>query len=181
MTFLMGTTSEAPKAPWVERASAGFALAALVLLSVAIVAPEIGAVAGSEARTAALADVNAIGVALRLALHDDPMLLAENGGSPLCWLFGPGVLPRGDAWAGDGGLPLSALLSRSAASVGSRRDSYLDRVPIDPWARAYVVLIPCAKPARSIVILSAGPDGIVQSQGAGGAIGGDDVGLVLNP
>lgn len=177
----MEAPSGPTRRPWTDRASAGFALAALVLLTVAVVAPEIGAFAGNGARASAIADCNAIGVALRVALSDAADTVADHDGTHAQWLFGPGVLPRGGAWSNDTGLPISAVLVTNAQSRKGWRGPYLRSVPIDPWARAYVVALDPGHARRSIVIVSAGPDGIVQSCAADRRIVGDDVGIVLHP
>lgn len=75
------------------------------------------------------------------------------------------------------------------ATTGPRawKGPYLDRIPQqDPWGRSYLVNIGNADPAAEgpsqpwVVVLSAGPDGIVNTQHGGAAttnptVGGDDV------
>ena len=179
-----------------QTATSGLALAAFVVATVAIVVPQVGAVAGGGARGIALADVNAIGAALSHAISDlgDPR--EASAGSGPGWLFGPGVLPRWSAPANERRYPLSGVLASDRIGAGARwKGPYLDSVPIDPWGRAYLVLLPpqpslcsvgdpglCAgRRNAGIVIVSAGPDGVVDTAPGSGTIADDDVGVVLMP
>jgi hypothetical protein len=177
-------------------ATSGLALAAVVVATVAIVVPEIGAVAGGGARSVALGDANAIGAALSHAIADlgDPR--EASAGSGPQWLFGPGILPKGSTRSYGRRYPLSGVLASDRIGAGVRwRGPYLESVPIDPWGRAYVVLLPpqpslcsagdpglCAgKRDGGIVIVSAGPDGVVDTPPGSATIADDDVGVVLMP
>jgi hypothetical protein len=177
---MMDQAPKGPPKPWIDRVSAGFALAALVLVTVAVVAPEVDAVAGQNARMTALADANAIGVALRALATDSGGTLFATASDPPSWLFGPGVLPRDNAFARHGGFPLSGTVSSNASGSPKSRGPYLERIPIDPWGRAYVVGFDQTR-AGPIFIVSAGPDGVLNTTSKDGAITGDDVGIVLMP
>jgi hypothetical protein len=181
MNSEMDQPPKAPRKPWVDRVSAGFALTALILVTVAVVAPEVEAVAGENARTLALADANAIGVALRSVSADaGGKLFAALGASPR-WLYGPGVLPRDNAFAREGGFPLSGVLVANEVREPEWRGPYLERVPIDPWGRAYVVNCDASRRDQPVFIVSAGPDGVVNTTPKDGAISGDDAGIILMP
>jgi hypothetical protein len=177
----MEPSATTSRKPWIDRVSAGFALAALVLVTVAVVAPEVEAVAGRTARTSALADVNAIGVALRAATNDGGDEVFGPSGQPAHWLFGPGVLPRDNALAAHLGFPLSGVLLSNGARAPRWRGPYLERVPIDPWGRAYVVRLDAGHGRQPMLILSAGPDGVLNTALKDGTVNGDDVGIVLMP
>jgi hypothetical protein len=157
------------------------ALAAVVILTVAVVVPEVGATASRKARATALADANAIGVALRQA-DADVGRMTDSGAPAPAWLFGPGVMPRGGAFTSATGFPLSGILAADRAKVGARwRGPYLEQVPIDPWGRAYVVLLEPSRRGSARVVVSAGPDGILDTHAGDAMIAGDDVGIVLTP
>jgi hypothetical protein len=177
-------------------ATSGFALAALVVATVAVVVPEVGAVAGGGSRAIALADANAIGAALSHAIADlgDPREASAGSGPE--WLFGPGVLPRWPARASERRYPLSGVLASDRIGAGDCwKGPYIDAVPIDPWGRAYLVLLPprpslcpvgdpglCAgRRDAGIVIVSAGPDGVLDTAAGSSTIASDDVGVVLMP
>lgn len=168
--------------PQLNLATAGFALAAVVLLTVAVVVPEVDAATTRESRTAALADANAIGIALRQAEADTGCLHAEPAGPGRAWLLGPGMLPRGGAFGGAHGFPLSGMLTCDRVKAGEKwRGPYLDRIPVDPWGRAYVVSLDAARFRAPIMIVSSGPDGILDTKSGDTMIAGDDVGIILSP
>jgi hypothetical protein len=171
------------RTPFLQRATSGFALAALVVATVAVVVPQVDAVAASDASGAALADANAIGAALRHAIADlgDPRAGTAHGRPE--WLFGPGVMPRGAQLPRERGFPLSGVLVQDRVGGEERwRGPYVERVPLDPWGRAYVVRLGGSERSTSpIVVVSAGPDGVVDTQPGRSAIAGDDVGIVLTP
>lgn len=169
--------------PALNHATSGFALAAIVLLTVAVVVPEVDAVASQDTRGIAVADVNAIGVALRMATSDVGGVLRDPTGATPGWFFGPGIRPRGNAFAHGRGFPLSGILVSDRIKAGEKwRGPYLSHVPIDPWGRAYVVNNDPASHSRSLrFIVSAGPDGVMDTAPGSGTVAGDDVGIVLMP
>jgi hypothetical protein len=160
--------------------SAAFALAAVVLVSVAVVAPEVGAAGGGARNAAAIADANAIAVALRAATADCGDVLGAHVPAAPRWLFGPGPIPRGPASQKSFGFPASGIAVTNAIRGKGWRGPYLDRVPIDPWGRAYVAFL---DPARGtpLAVVSAGPDGVLDSAPGDRVIAGDDQGVVLLP
>lgn len=82
-------------------------------------------------------------------------------------LLGPGAMPRFDdsAWSRAPTVPLAPLLA----------DRYV--LTPDPWGNAYLVRIRVGAGGRSLDILSAGPDGIVQTPFASTTPSGDDRGI----
>jgi hypothetical protein len=164
-----------PRLP-LDRATAAVVLAAVVIVTVAVVAPGFGAV-DEESRALARADVNAIGVALRAAMADSAAVAAD--AASRTWLYGPGVLPGGNAFARGTGFPISGFVATNPLRSPGWRGPYLDHVPIDPWGRAYVARIEASRPGRAGVVVSAGPDGVLDTTPDGDAIAGDDVGILL--
>lgn len=96
-------------------------------------------------------------------------------GEDTAYLVGPGVLPEGHARLRPGGQPgsLEAALEPAPA-----------RTPVqlrpDPWGRAYVLVpVDPEEPGRGGAVLSAGPDGVIQTTFGLGRFRGDDVGVRL--
>jgi type II secretory pathway pseudopilin PulG len=58
---------------------------------------------------------------------------------------------------------------------------WLDRIPVDPWGRPYRAHLAGATGERAVVVVSAGPDGVFQTDPGRAARGfaGDDVGIVV--
>ena len=93
-------------------------------------------------------------------------------------LFGPGVLPRGNPFTERARFPLSGVVVSNAIGAAGWRGPYLDRVPIDPWGRAYLALLDAGARAPRAVF-SAGPNGLVDTKPGAPALAGDDVGVMI--
>lgn len=97
--------------------------------------------------------------------------------APPCSLLTSGRTP--------GGLPLGRrlrlveFLESAAADGATARMPHLGEPGADPWGRSYAVVVP-EKGARGHAwALSAGPDGILQTNETSEALLGDDVGVCL--
>jgi hypothetical protein len=92
-------------------------------------------------------------------------------------LAGPGERPAGLEEEGDAA-PLAALLDRPRLGDPRSRPYLTHRAP-DPWGRAYVVIAAPGVPRQACWILSAGRDGVVETQARDLFPSGDDLGLHL--
>ena len=101
--------------------------------------------------------------------------LVAVGGAPAIpdgrsWLHGPGPLPAG--LAPQASWPLRRWL-------GSRRGrSFEERIPVDGWGRAIAVIPMTMDAGCAALVVSSGPDGVIQSSTDSGVVG-DDVGWVV--
>ena len=89
-------------------------------------------------------------------------------------------LTRGPAVAA---VPLTgAAMSATLRDEGGSARPWLQEIPIDPWGRPFRVhLAPAAAGEPAVAVVSAGPDGIFQTDSGRAMHGfaGDDVGIVL--
>lgn len=101
------------------------------------------------------------------------------------WLRGPGadcrfrVFPEGRAGQ------ISWFLEKDAMNCGARWGGpYLDGLQSDPWGRHYVVLLSGAgrerRAVRHVWVLSAGPDGVIETRPEDRRPVGDDIGMTLD-
>jgi general secretion pathway protein G len=73
----------------------------------------------------------------------------------------------------------------TAATMTGWRGPYMTDTPADPWGNAYVVnaidfeTSTVAKPTDSVWVLSAGPNGMIETGSASANLGGDDVGVKI--
>lgn len=93
-------------------------------------------------------------------------LLTGDLGTPPTLAQAPGGIQR----------PLRSVLGENLRNDRRWRGPYLDAMQPDPWGAAYVVLAP-AKVGEPIWILSAGPDGAVQTRPSDPSPAGDDLGV----
>ncbi len=107
------------------------------------------------------------------------------GASSWSWLRGPGadcdfrVFPAGRA------ADLSWFLEKDETHVGDRWGGpYVDRLQPDPWGRRYVVLLQGVGRERGadrrVWVLSAGPDGVIETRPEDRNLIGDDIGQSLD-
>ncbi len=170
-----------PSKPWKFRDSVlpglSFALATCVVA--AIVGPTLGGDTESESRRRALADLNQIGLSMRFALRDARTDVARCESWPDV-LYGPGVTPNGRALVASRTRPISSLLVRDDFGLGAAwKGPYLDAVPIDPWGRSYLVNLRAIRSGDRLWVISAGPDGVVETNPRDVVLAGDDVGVIL--
>jgi hypothetical protein len=166
--------SQGKKTEFRAAAAAGFA--AVVLFSAGVVAPLANG-GDAEARERASAEALDVAAAFRDFLIDCERELRSSGGPTPLRFYGPGVLPREDAAsAARSSFPISGVLERDAFGLGAAwRGPYAERTPIDPWGRAWIVRMDDDGP-RSLRVLSAGPDGVVDTL-PGSPIDPRDVGV----
>ena len=173
---------DAPAAP--ARAAAGpgllealVALGILVSLS-GVLMPAIHVEVDDARRMQTLADMDAIANALSRYQADTLTLpTGVEGRTDVAWLYGPGRIPAANPFSAGGEARAlgDALLN---ASLGGSRwaGPYLGTLSPDPWGGAYLVNVDGWLDARERpMILSAGPDGIVQTAPDAREAGGDDL------
>ncbi len=128
----------------------------------------------------ALSDLNRVGVALRQVIADTQAALDHSPQLP-DRLYGPGVQPKRGAFNRGRADAASRLLVRDDWHLGAAwKGPYLTEVPIDPWGRAFVLNLSALHHPREVLwILSAGPDGEIQTAPDATTPAGDDVGIPL--
>ncbi len=157
------------------RFAVGLALAGLFVLSQRSSSDAPRGGSAQDARAAALVVVRALE-----RLHEDcgPAQLSKRLPGDLAAVTGAGTAPlRGpsptDGW--------QRLLRENAFSLEGWSGPYLDALPADPWGHAYVVTTAGFTDRRKRVwVLSAGPNGRVETTARDTNPHGDDVGLVAS-
>ena len=106
----------------------------------------------------------------------------RHGRTNVSWLYSPGELPEGNPFA-DGGeaRTLADVLIDDTMGGMAWQGPYIDELAPDPWGRAFLVNVQGLVTGRErAMVLSAGPDGVVQSEGVTLQPAGDDILLALN-
>lgn len=140
-----------------------------------------------EARiTRAYADVRSLSTAVIILKKDTGKWPNLDGGcSPaVTFLYGDGNLPGGLGAAGyDQSTSVyfdDYLTADAAGCYGAKwKGPYLAHVSADPWGNSYIVNANIFAANGPIWILSAGPNGSVETNSASATIQGDDVGMRL--
>jgi hypothetical protein len=154
-------------------------LLATLVLVVGIAIP----VAGFDLRHSELMEAQHTTVAIAdgvFAYRKDIGSLASAAPVHVPLLLGPGEVPELGAFGGTTTASLDNLL-RSGRGAGFQwRGPYVEKIGADPWGRAYVVLLGGFQTAqRKPWILSAGPNGLIETDPGSMVCGGDDIGYVV--
>lgn len=166
------------------------------LIEVIVVAGIIAVLAGilvplifkeiDESKTArAAADIRSISSALIVFKKDTGSWPVKDGAcaAGLTLLNGDGVMPNGLAaqgWDTASSLNYSEPLSTNAAACYTNwKGTYMALVNADPWLNAYFTNADGFPATGPVWILSAGPDGVVDTNVLATTVANDDIGLRL--
>ncbi|MFT7619618.1 MAG: type II secretory pathway pseudopilin PulG [Planctomycetota bacterium] len=117
---------------------------------------------------------------------------ADTGFSPIgregkrtcSWLRGPGVDPQFNEHPGKHPTELFWFVTANKMGGGDKWSGpYMSELEPDPWGRRYVVLIAQPKEENDPVrnwILSAGPDGMIDTSLTDSVPSGDDLGVLMD-
>lgn len=157
-------------------------LSILVSLS-GVVMPLVGSSIRGDLQTQALSDMQHIVDGLR-AYQSTTLFLPTGvqGRTNVAWLHGPGDLPAGNTFAAGGdGQPLQDVLLDDAMAGSRWQGPYVDGLHPDPWGHAYLLNVEGLVDGREPpVVLSAGPNGIVDTPAGSAVAQGDDILLPIN-
>jgi len=172
--------SSAPRLPWIRLSFVVILLAAFATRVVPVISSG-GAQAG---RDAAVEDCRRIRAALDQYIRDTGRLPIDPSNPGMAfWLRGDGDIPE---LPHDPDQPpivhLRRFLGEPGVEIGGPfwEGPYLTHLGPDPWGRAYLVRLPSPGwTSPTVWILSAGPDGILDTLESAPRPRNDDVGLVL--
>ena len=163
-------------------------LAATFVLSIAAIALPSGS-AKAEVREQSMATEHcrSIGKALYYYQSDTGMApTGFRGKTSFGWLRGYGRKPQFSRQpAGEAG-DLAWFLRANKMGAGEQwAGPYLDRIPVDPWGRRYIayvrpMLLASDGSANKTWILSAGPNGVIDTRPEDSVLAADDLGITCD-
>lgn len=106
----------------------------------------------------------------------------REGRTTVAWLYGPGALPVGNTFIEGGeGRALDDVLMSDVMGGHGWKGPYVAGLEPDPWGRAYLVNVDgWIDPRETPMVLSAGPNGVVETSEHDTQPGGDDILLLLD-
>jgi len=163
-------------------------LEALVACSVLVsLSGVVMPVVAEGAQNARLQDANEGVQGIADALRDyssDTLFLptGARGRTNLSWLYGPGEMPTDNSFAEGGeARSLDDFLVNDAMGGGNWNGPYVADLQADPWGQAYLVNVDGWLDLRErALVLSAGPNGRVETSPYARAAGGDDVVFLMD-
>lgn len=161
-------------------------VAGIIAILAGILVPLIFKEIDESKNTAAKADVRSISSALIVFKKDiGPWPTLDGACAPgLTFLVGNGNVPAGIAALGfdeSSSLTFSEPLSTNSSGCYSKwKGPYIAIVSEDPWGNSYMTNAKeFGTPGAPVWILSAGSNGLVETNIAATTVGGDDIGLRL--
>ncbi len=164
-------------------------LEALVALSVlmalsGLLMPVVGDQVGESRRLTALSDLQGISEGLAAYSRDTRYLpTGTEGRTNVAWLYGPGSIPAGNPFGSgiDARALDDALLNDSMGKDRWAGPYVRNGLQPDPWGHSYLVNVDGWLTERErALVLSAGPDGEVQTAADATRPAGDDLLIVLD-
>ena len=158
------------------------ALSVLLALS-GVLMPAIGEEVVESRENAALSDLHDIAAGLAGYARDTHFLpTGVEGRTNVAWLYGPGNVPAGNPFSGGGeARPLDDALLNDSMGRSQWAGPYTTGLHADPWGHCYLVNVEgWLTETETAMVLSAGPDGVVQTQPDAWQPAGDDLMLVVN-
>ncbi|MGQ0551762.1 MAG: type II secretion system protein GspG [Planctomycetota bacterium] len=163
-------------------------LEALVALSIllslsGVLMPAVGEQVGASRQEQALNDMQTIASGLAAYSRDTLFLpTGSQGRTNIAWLYGPGEIPENNCF-GHGGeaRPLGDVLLEPSLGGPGWAGPYAATLQADPWGHAYLVNSEgWVSMHEHAMVLSAGPDGVVQTEPSANRPAGDDLVLILD-
>lgn len=166
------------KVGWLE----GIVGLSVILALAGVVTPIVGGSTAGGAEGTANSQMLHILDGLQAYSRDTLYLPTGNQGrTDVSWLYGPGVIPSGNPFAAGGeARPIEDALMVPAMGGRNWSGPYVDELVPDPWGNAYLVNVDGLVDSREeAMVLSAGPDGVVQTEAYDLRPAGDDLLLLM--
>ncbi len=158
------------------------ALCILVSLS-GVLMPAIGSEIGKARQGQVYLDMQAIASGLAAYSRDTLTLpTGVQGRTNVAWLYGPGLMPDGNSFdEGGESRPLDDALLNARMGGTGWKGPYAAALQPDPWGHAYLVNVEgWVDPREHAMVLSAGPNGRVETRPTVTRAAGDDLLLVID-
>ncbi|MEW6744580.1 MAG: type II secretion system protein GspG [Planctomycetota bacterium] len=156
---------------------------AIIAAMAAILVPVISDELVSSERSHALGDTQRIAAAITQYVKDTRLLpTGPDGDNTINWMFGTGNLPAVNPFDDGDSDALLDYLTDGAANGGAKWNGpYLQEIPEDPWGNAYVVNTHgYFQDGEYVWVLSAGPNGDIDTAVDATAPAGDDIGILID-
>jgi Type II secretion system (T2SS), protein G len=155
---------------------------AIVVASAGVVVPALKMRDIGDAQTRVTNDLHRIAQSIGRYVDDTRTFPTGAGGATtLHYLYSDGVRPTNNALASGPGLHIAEFMNSAGLGGESWKGPYLDeRIGPDPWGHAYIVNVNgFFSSAERVMVLSAGPNGQINTPPSATIPGGDDLMLLV--
>jgi general secretion pathway protein G len=159
---------------------------AIIALIAGILMPVILKQMDDAQRTRALADCKNIASAIAMFRKDTGFWpTGPSGNNTIFWLYGSaGTVPTSNDFADGASATIETYMRDNTGGVGGANwaGPYIGAISADPWGRQYIVSTDgfwAAVTGDNVWVVSAGPNGAVDTPDANEALGSDDIGVMI--
>ena len=155
---------------------------AIIVGLAGVVVPIVSQEVQDSRRAAAMDDLNRLATGLNQYIKDTLFYpTGKEGAARYDYLYTNGPLPSTGDFVHGKGIHVEAFLNKPDFGGARWKGPYLQGVTTDPWGHAYVVNVRGFFDAgERAMILSAGPNGVVETSPRASQPGGDDLMLLFD-
>lgn len=171
-----------------QRKNSGFTLIEMIVVVAILVAlagilvPVVSSEMTSSKTGRAIADCNRIAAALNQYIKDTSFEPTGNkGANTYHYLYSQGTIPSSNDFASGSSTTILRFLSKNDFGGTQWNGPYMQEIAADPWGRAYLVNTHgYFSSSENVWVISAGPDGNVDTAPNATKPGGDDIGILID-
>ena len=166
----------------------GFSIVELVIIIAIIVGlagvvvPIVSQEIKDSRRAQAIADINRVATALNQYIKDTLFFpTGKDGSTSFHYLYTDGNMPNNNVFSSGEGCHLGEFLNSDEYGGMRWNGPYLQSVKQDPWENAYIVNVQgFFNTGERAMIISAGPDGAINTSSRSTSPEGDDIMLLID-
>jgi prepilin-type N-terminal cleavage/methylation domain-containing protein len=155
---------------------------AIIAALAAILVPIVSSELSDSDQTAALAECQRIATALTQFIKDARIFpTGPLGNNTVHFLYSRGNAPTTNPFDDGTSATLASYLNQGTTNGGALwKGPYLQDSPIDPWGRCYVINVHGYYTGEFVWVLSAGPNGVIDTGLTDTTVQGDDIGILID-
>jgi general secretion pathway protein G len=155
---------------------------AIIVGLAGVVVPIVTQEMNDSKKANAIADINRLATALNQYIKDTLFFpTGTHGTTTLHYLYTDGTLPTRNSFTSGEGRHVGEFLCSNIHGGDRWKGPYLDSAACDPWGNAYIVNVQGFYSASErAMIISAGPDGLMETPTASLNPEGDDLMLLID-
>jgi len=147
-----------------------------------VVVPIVSQEIQDSKKSHAIADINRVATALNQYIKDTLYFPTGNQGvTTYHYLFTDGLMPQNNIFNSGEASHLASFLNTNSNGGERWKGPYLQSIPADPWGNAYIINVNgFFNMEEKAMIISAGPDGVIDTSLHSSSPQGDDLMLLID-
>ena len=160
----------------------GIIVIAIIVGLAGVVVPIVSQEVKDSKKSQALADINRLATGLNQYIKDTLYFpTGKEGATTFHFLYTDGNAPDNNLFATGESSHIKSFLVENRCGGNRWKGPYLNGLPCDPWGNAYLVNVQgFYNQSERAMILSAGPDGVVDTPARAASPAGDDLMMLID-